>query len=199
MAEKPETPMTGEPRRCVAFAGSERIAAGSLTDAAAAARRALDRDPGATILVFDRETGEIIDLDLRGSVQDVVARCAATQAPGRDAEPPRRGRPKLGVVAREVTLLPRHWDWLARQPGGASITLRKLVEAAQRSSATAAKARAEATYRFMAAIAGDLPDFEEATRALFANDRGRLAVLTARWPRDIAEEVGVYAGPAASS
>ena len=47
--------------------------------------------------------------------------------------PPRGpGRPKLGVVAREITLLPRHWDWLAQQTGGASVAIRKLVEEARR-------------------------------------------------------------------
>jgi hypothetical protein len=198
MTTNPEAPTPEDARRYAAFAGAVRIATGPLSEAAGAARRVLDQDPAATVLVFDRETAEVVDLDLRGSVQDAVARYA-TPSPAREAGAPKRGRPKLGVVAREVTLLPRHWDWLARQPGGASITLRKLVEAAQRSSATAAKARAEAAYRFMSAMAGDLPDFEEAARALFANDLETLETLTSRWPGDIADEVMMYAGGAVGS
>ncbi|MET0295487.1 MAG: DUF2239 family protein, partial [Phenylobacterium sp.] len=111
----------------VAFAGTQRIAVGGLGDVAAAARRALDELPEATLLVFDRASGRVIDLDLRGTAGEVAARYASAAPP-----PPRRGRPKLGVVAREVTLLPRHWEWLAGQPGGASVTLRRLVEAASR-------------------------------------------------------------------
>jgi hypothetical protein len=93
----------------------------------------------------------------------------------------------LGVVAREVTLLPRHWDWLAVQPGGASVALRKLVDEARRSSGDRDRTRAaqEATYRFISAIAGNLPGFEEACRALFAHDRRRFGDLIAGWPEDV--------------
>lgn len=168
--------------RYVAFAGSQRLAAGSLAEAAGAARRGQDAHPDAAILVFDRETGAVVDLDLRGTVVEAAARYAS---PG----PARRGRPKLGVVAREVTLLPRHWDWLARQPGGASTTLRRLVEAARKAEAGDSRIRTEAAYRFMSAMAGDRPAFEEASRALFAGDRARLAAQMASWPADIRDEV----------
>jgi hypothetical protein len=168
----------------VAFAGSVRLADGALAEVAAAARRAQDVDPPATILVFNRETAEVVDLDLRGTEQEVIARHTRPANPAA-----KRGRPKLGVVAREVTLLPRHWDWLARQPGGASTTLRKLVEAARKADAGAARARTEAAYRFMSAMAGDLAGFEEAARALFAQDRGRLATLLSQWPSDIGHEI----------
>lgn len=168
----------------MAFAGAVRIASGALAETAAAARRAHDQDPHATILVFSRETGAVVDLDLRGTEQQVAARYRRPESP-----PVRRGRPKLGVVAREVTLLPRHWEWLARQPGGASITLRRLVEAARKADAGAARARAELAYRFMSAMAGDRPGFEEAARALFAGDRSGLAARLSHWPADIGEEV----------
>lgn len=168
----------------VAFAGSMRIAAGELTETAAAARRAQDENPSAAIVVFNRETAEVVDLDLRGTERDVALRYARPET-----SPARPGRPKLGVVAREVTLLPRHWDWLARQPGGASITLRRLVEAARKADANAARARAETAYRFMSAIAGDLPGFEEAARALFAGERSRLGAHLAAWPTDIGDEI----------
>src|SRR3954469_16394268 len=139
----------------VAFAGTKRLESGSLVEVAAAARRAQGGAPEATILVFNRHTAEVIDLDLRGSEQEVVARYAAEQSSAS-----KRGRPKLGVVAREVTLLPRHWEWLAGQPGGASVTLRRLVEAAHKSDASASRARCETAYRFMSVMAGDLPGFE---------------------------------------
>lgn len=183
-----ETPgIEPPPARYVAFAGAVRLAAGVLADTAAAVRRAQDEDSGAPILVFDRDTARVVDLDLRGTEQEVAARYALSEP-----SPARRGRPRLGVTAREVTLLPRHWDWLSRQPGGASVTLRKLVEAARKTDAGAARARTDAAYRFMSTMAGNLPGFEEAARALFAGDRGRLAGLIAAWPADIADEVGAF-------
>jgi hypothetical protein len=105
------------------------------------------------------------------------------------------GRPKLGVTAREVTLLPRHWEWLAAQPGGASVTLRKLVEEARRAGAgdDLRRQAQERAYRFMTVMAGDRPGFEEATRALFAGDGARFAQCVAVWPQDIrthAERLG---------
>lgn len=185
MTDRNETlEIDATPPRFVAFAGAMRIACGELAETAAAARRVQHDDPNATILVFNRETAEVVDLDLRGTEQEVAARYTrptTSQA--------RRGRPKLGVVAREVTLLPRHWDWLARQPGGASITLRRLVEVARKADASVARARTETAYRFMSAMAGNLPGFEEAARALFAGERSRLAALLAAWPTDLADEI----------
>ncbi|HTM70342.1 MAG TPA: DUF2239 family protein, partial [Luteimonas sp.] len=109
-----------------------------------------------------------------------------------------RGRPKLGVVAREVTLLPRHWTWLNAQPGGASVALRKLVEAARRGNGDGDRRRAgqEAVYRFMHAIAGDQPGFEAAARALFAGDLGKLEDAIADWPHDIREHATMLAARA---
>ena len=134
-----------------------------------------------------------MDVDLRGSVTDVITRLQSTGA-GQDASPYResltprgRGRPKLGVVAREVTLLPRHWDWLASQPGGASAAVRRLVDAARQTNVDKDRVRVarESAYRFMSAMAGDAPGFEEATRALFANDPARFAEMTDGWPSDV--------------
>jgi hypothetical protein len=106
------------------------------------------------------------------------------------------------VVAREVTLLPRHWDWLAKQPGGASVTLRKLVEDARRANSNVANARdaQERAYKFMSAMAGNRPGFEEATRALFAKDRPAFEKLIRDWPpgiRDYAEALAAGAFAAA--
>jgi hypothetical protein len=91
------------------------------------------------------------------------------------------------VVGREITLLPQQWEWLGRQPGGASVTLRKLVEQARRDGAAEEQRRLarEAAYRFLYVVAGNLPGFEEVSRALFAGDTGRMAELMAEWPEDI--------------
>lgn len=171
----------------VVFQGQRRIAHGDRATVARAAWGLREDAPGP--LVLDRRTGQVVDLDLRGSAADVAARYAPAP-PDIVAAPARRGRPKLGVVPREVTLLPRHWDWLAAQPGGASAALRRLVEAAARADgdATSRRARVDAAYRFMSALAGDLPGFEEASRALYAHDREGLRERIRAWPADIAEE-----------
>ncbi|RQR24127.1 DUF2239 family protein [Burkholderia sp. Bp9143] len=178
-----------------AFDGHRRVASGPLATVAVAVRQAAGDAMSGTIVIFDDATGRAIDLDLRGTADDIRARYAA--APG-DASAPAdepagageqrgRGRPKLGVVSREVTLLPRHWDWLAAQPGGASVALRKLVEDARRTHAAADRRRdaQTRTYHFMSAIAGDLPGFEEAARALYANDLARMAERVVGWPDDV--------------
>jgi uncharacterized protein len=164
------------------FAGNRRLISAPLHEVALAVKRASEGDVVEPIQIYDDTTGRAIDIDTRGSDAEVLARLTPTPE-----EPRGRGRPKLGVVAREVTLLPRHWDWLNAQPGGASVALRKLVEEARRTSGDRDRTRRaqEAAYRFMSAIAGDLPGFEEAARALFANDRARFAELVAHWPGDI--------------
>ena len=169
---------------CTAFAGSQRIATGDVSQVTLSAKAFMDRGETPPVLAFDDATGHPVELDLRGSVDDIMERLA-DRTP---AAPPRApGRPKLGVVAREVTLLPRHWEWLAKQPGGASVALRKLVEDARRGHATRDSLREaqEAAYRFMSAMAGNLPGFEEASRALFANDPKRFSELIAAWPADL--------------
>jgi hypothetical protein len=135
-------------------------------------------------LVIEAETGRVVDLDLRGSIPEALARLEPAPKAG-------RGRPRLGVIAREVTLLPRHWDWLAGQPGGASAALRRLVDQARRETvdSDALRCAQEVTYRVMTTLSGDLPGYEEATRALFANDRARFEALTAAWPTDIGDYV----------
>jgi hypothetical protein len=151
------------------------------------------------IIIFDNATGKSLDIDLRGSHREVVARLPqpSTPEPAVEAssEPRGRGRPKLGVVAREVTLLPRHWDWLGAQPGGASVALRKLVEDARRANGDRDRQRAarDAAYHFMSTMAGDLPGFEEASRALFASDRRRFTELIANWPSDIRDHIVMLA------
>lgn len=184
------------PARYTSFDAHRRIATGSLQANALAVKRARERGSAGPMLIFDDTTGRSVDVDTRGSEAVVVARLAAIAvepAVQIDASAPAerrgRGRPKLGVVPREVTLLPRHWEWLAEQPGGASVALRKLVEEARRACSGKDRVRKahERAYHFMLAMAGDLPGFEEATRALFANDLIALQALMTAWPCDIRE------------
>lgn len=161
-----------------AFLEFRRIATGSASEVIPLLKDA----PQGQLLVFDDATGSQVDLDMRGTAQENANRNAAAPAEVRG-----RGRPRLGVVAKEVTLLPRHWDWLNVQPGGASVALRRLVDEARRVRGDSDRVRAaqEAAYRFTSAIAGNLPGFEEATRALFAYDRRRFGELISAWPADV--------------
>src|ERR1700761_5839033 len=161
------------PQTVIAFAGHERIAAGDIAHVTAHVARATKRAPQrAPILVFDAVTGDQVDLDLRAHEQTPSRHRSVERDAPAGKEPRGPGRPKLGVVAREVTLLPRHWNWLVSQPGGASVALRKLVEHAMRANAGKDRVRAaqNAAYRFMSVMAGNRPGFEEASRALFAGD-----------------------------
>ncbi len=175
-----EVELTGPRRICSAFEAEKKIAHGDLATVALTVKAATESG-AAGILVFDDRSGRVIDINLSGTDEDVVERL--TPLP----PPVSRGRPKLGVVPREVTLLPRHWEWLAGQPGGASVALRKLVEEARRSNGTKDRVREaqEAAYRFLSAMAGNRVGFEEATRALFAGDMAKLRELAQVWPPDI--------------
>jgi uncharacterized protein len=175
------------PTTCTAFAGSKRVASGPPQQVALAVKAALDANSAQLLLVFDDLSGGAVDFDLRGTPQEILARLASV-APDPPAAPARGpGRPKLGVVAREVTLLPRHWDWLGAQPGGASVALRKLVDAARATHAGADRRRLaqQSADRFMSALAGNEPGYEEAARALYAGDRARFAQSMVAWPADV--------------
>jgi hypothetical protein len=153
----------------IAFHDSQTIAFGDLHIVAAAVKNLLDRDPSAHVLIFDAITSDLIELDFRGTLDDMLSRLEPAPVPDSHRGP---GRPRLGVVAREVTLLPRHWDWLNSQPGGASVALRKLVEHARKDHAGKDRIRRaqESAYRFLSAMAGNEPGFEEALRALFTGN-----------------------------
>lgn len=176
-----------------AFAGQRVLARGTLPDVALAVKHEVKARPQTAVLVFDDADGKVIDLDLRGSDEDMLKRFGreAGSTAATEGTKPGRGRPKLGVVAREVTLLPRHWDWLATQPGGASQALRRLVDQARTADEgrSARRAATDAAYRFMAAMAGDLPGFEEASRALFAGDEARFRSEAAGWRADISDHI----------
>jgi len=181
-------------RNLIAFAGDQCFASGDSAHVARAARRlsanSRAKSGAKPILAFDAATGEQVDLDLRG-VEEAPRKDFAAAAEGQPA-PERRGpgRPRLGVIAREVTLLPRHWDWLASQPGGASVALRKLVHQATRANVGKDRTRAaqNAAYRFMSAMAGNRAGFEDAARALFAGDAQTFDRLVSVWPRDVRDQ-----------
>ena len=184
---------------CTAFAGERRLASGTSLEVALAVAAALRADPHQSILAFGDVTGRQVDFDLRGSDADIAARLAP---PAAEEGPARKGagRPKLGVVAREVTLLPRHWEWLGEQPGGASVTLRKLVDAARKgqgADAGVAASRAKAAAdRFMSTMLGNQPGYEEASRALYGGDRDRFEALSQAWPADLRDHARKLAAPA---
>ena len=178
--------MSPQPPAYVAFEGDRRIGAGSLRAVARVAKTALDRRRAGSILIFDSSTGGPIDVDWRHTSAGTQVRLQAAAANGAASAPRGPGRPKLGVVAREVTLLPRHWEWLAQQSGGASVALRGLIDEACRSEGrNEARQAQDATYRFMSAIAGNKPHFEEAIRALFANEPTSFKQSIAAWPADV--------------
>lgn len=165
---------------CTAFVGDRLIASGAPSLVVAVVKAA--HDAGEGVLVFDDADARPVEFDLRGDLDAVLARL-----PSEPVEKRGPGRPRLGVTAREVTLLPRHWDWLAAQPGGASVALRKLVEGALREAEGPDRVRRsrEAAYRFMTAVAGDKPGYEEATRMLFAGDWAAFDTAIQDWPKDV--------------
>ena len=184
------------PQVFTAFIGDQWLVSGPLAEVALAVLKASKSPAAEPIVIFDDANGRPIDLDLRGTERDIVARLPQPASNPETAaddlpEPRGRGRPKLGVVAREVTLLPRHWECLGAQPGGASVALRKLVEEARRASGDRDRSRAarDAAYHFMSVMAGNLAGFEEASRALFADDRRRFVELIAGWPGDVRDHI----------
>jgi uncharacterized protein len=183
-----------------AFAGDRRIATGDIKTVALKAQALIQTNPDVAILFFDDELGEVVDVSLRGTPAQLeqrlnerfpdLAAAERGRLEGREpsAHPSRgRGRPKLGVVAREVTLLPRHWEWLNSQPGSASVVLRRLVEEARRTHSVKDRRQKSqrATYLFLSAMGGDRPHFEDAIRALFAGDQRLFHRLIEAWPVDI--------------
>ncbi|MHA6532130.1 DUF2239 family protein [Paenibacillus sp. BAC0078] len=179
-----------------AFLGVGVVARGSLQHVVSTVKDTLDERDLTQLLIFDDSTGKPIDVDFRGKTDDVLERLGeqfgdfpATEV---NDQPTRRvGRPKLGVVSGEVTLLPRHWEWLKSQPGGASVTLRKLIDEARRAGEKQSSIREsqEATYNFMTATAGNFPQYEEALRALYAGDLERFYHFIDDWAPDIRNHV----------
>ncbi len=185
-----------ESEEYVAFCKGLRIASGPLSEVALGAAAQVQKGMSAEeVLIFDARNSKPVDLDLRGSNEEIAQRYQSLPEPELSRG---RGRPKLGVIGKEVTLLPRHWEWLANQPGGASVVLRKLVDQARKelSPEDAVRAAQSATYNFMYAIGGDLQGYEEAMRALYSADKERFAEEIAAWPKDIRQHAMDLAGPA---
>ena len=185
--------------RCTAFAGHHRIASGELLHVALKAKQARDADPARPVCVFDDATGQALELPLELPPAELVRRLSQPALPKSRPEPVRRrpGRPRLGVVAREVTLLPHHWEWLGAQPGGASMALRRLVEDARTVAGDDHRRAAQETaYRFLQVLASGLPGYAEAIRALFAADFGAFEGWIAHWPEDVRDHAALLAGDA---
>jgi hypothetical protein len=182
---------------CSAFDHQRLIASGSLVEVVRATKQALDAGARGPLLIFDDQSSRQIEIDFRGTTTQVLARLSQGEAA---PEPVARGpgRPKLGVVPREVTLLPRHWDWLSSQPGGASAVLRRLVEQAMRTHGAKDRARLaqESVDRFMLAMTGDLSQHEEASRAFYRHERERFITLTEPWPDDVRDHLRQLAATA---
>ena len=163
-----------------AFLKQEKIAHGSVAEVAAVLRALAPPRRSSDLLAFDDESGRQVDIDLR---------------PDAEAAPPRRGRPALGVEAKEVTLLPRHWRWLANQRGGASATLRKLVEAEIRKG-KGPRDHHDAAYRFLSVMAGHLPKFEDVVRELYLGNKVGYDHFSHGWPEAIRDHGRALAFPA---
>jgi hypothetical protein len=179
-----------------AFVGDSRLISGPLIEVARLVKEHFDQGEILPILMFNDDTGQQVDIDLSGGVDDVLARLNGNSQQEQPISTPKAGpgRPKLGVVAREVTLLPRHWEWLNAQPGGASVTLRKLVERARRENLHQDRVRLaqDAAFRFMSAIAGNLPGYEEVLRSLYAHNYASIHELCQGWPADIREHALLF-------
>jgi len=180
---------------CAAFDGDALIAEGRAQEVALKVKALMESKPDAQILIFDDATGRPVEIDFAGSEEEMtrwIDSWSTRPAPASTGP----GRPKLGVVAREVTLLPRQWEWLSEQPGGASVALRKLVDEARKANAgkDAARLAQDGAYRFLVTMGGDRAGFEEASRALFAKDRARFEAMTEAWPlhiRDHARKLAI--------
>lgn len=174
---------------CAAFVGHQLIASGALAEVVHEVKRHYDQNPNDLILVFENKTSNVIELDLRGTMDEVFARVEQSVSPSQSqtAQVKKPGRPKLGVISKEVTLLPRHWEWLKEQRGGASVTLRKLVgEAMHAADDDRVRRKSQQNvYHLMTAVAGDLPNYEEAIRALFAADGDKFYAQIADWPEGL--------------
>lgn len=175
-----------------AFDGSSLVISAEPSEALRKVKRYLDGKPGRTVLIFDDESGVQVDFDFRGTEEEVLARAFPPAAKAG------RGRPSLGVVCGEVSLLPRHWEWLKRQGNNASAALRRLVDDAIRNEPASARAKraVEAADREMWALAGNLPGCEEASRALYARDFPRFREWIRTWPGDVRNHLSSLAGRA---
>lgn len=170
-----------------AFENHSLLFHGPLADVVLKVKQRLGKSDHSSVLIFSDSTGKILDFNFQGSEKEVAKRLEVYTQDPQPHEQSGPGRPKLGVMSREISLLPRHWEWLATQPGGASATLRKLVEDAKKKTegTLSIKQIQERTYKFMSVLAGDLPGYEEALRALYKRDKRGFLEHSTPWPKDI--------------
>lgn len=176
-----------------AFEGHELLVKGLLNQVVTQVKRRLDSSRSSSILIFSDATGKEMDFNFQGSEADVLKRIEVyvnTAESSRNTNSQGPGRPRLGVISREVSLLPRHWEWLANQPGGASAALRRLVEDAKKNTLSeegGVKGAQERAYRFMSVLAGNFEGYEEALRALYRRDKKAFLQNSKSWPKDVRE------------
>lgn len=172
-----------------AFEGFQKLISADLEKVLLTVKRRLKANRDSSVLIFSDSTGKQMDFDLSGTDADVTDRHKIYTM--KTAPPqPTVGRPKLGVVPREISLLPSHWEWLNNQTGGASPTIRQLIDEKIKSSSTdrlKVKTSQEVTYKFLSALAGDLPNFEEAVRYLYRSDRKKFLEQVSGWHKDVVD------------
>lgn len=175
-----------------AFEDHKILSKGSLEDVVLKVKKRFEKSPASQIVIYSDATGKSMDFNFHGSEKEVLKRLEVYTTPeSATAVSSGPGRPKLGVISREVSLLPKHWEWLATQSGGASNTLRKLVEESMKktSGVNTVKTAQERTYKFMSVEAGDLENYEEALRALYRKDKERFSSEIKTWPRDVQKHI----------
>jgi len=179
---------------CTAFSGTQKIARGNVVDVIPAVKAFFEKSGESPVLLFDNTTSAPIEIDFRGSTEEILSNIA-NFSEGSEEKPANPGRPKLGVISREISLLPRHWEWLSLQPKGASATLRTLVEEAKKKTAPQDEIRKaqNSLHAFMTAMAGNMPGYEEALRALYSGDHTRFGEAISAWEKDIREHTETLA------
>ncbi len=181
-----------------AFESGKVISSGTLADVVINLKKKLGKSNHTSVLIFNDTTGRTMDFNFSGSEKEVLKRLEIyTQTPDSKEQPIGPGRPKLGVFSREVSLLPRHWEWLASQSGGASAVLRRLVEEAKKTSSQTitTKHAQERTYHFMSVVAGDFKGYEEVLRSLYKKDKSNFFSEMSEWPKDIVSYIRKISGP----
>lgn len=160
---------------------------GTLREVVLKVKKHLGKEANSLVLIFSDTTGKTMDVNFQGNEKEVLKRLEVYFAQDEEKDTVGPGRPKLGVISREVSLLPRHWEWLANQPGGASSALRKLVDEAKGNPASASNVKQlqERAYRFMSVVAGDLAGYEGALRALYRGDHKNFSLHIREWPKDV--------------
>lgn len=169
-------------QKLTAFASCKQIAFGECAQVLAQIG-SMTFPQDTSIRVFGDETGECLDFDLRVKVltKSAMGKSALSTSVVRSM-----GRPRLEVVAGEVPLLPRHWEQFDRQPGGTSVALRRMVDEGRKigQGRDSVRAPRETACRSMRNMAGALPGYEHAARALFRGNKALFEKAVAHWPAD---------------